>query len=410
MRHAALGFFVVVLLALAPAATGSDRAGGGGAVGSPGRPSKTFVPAPGEATPRAFADATQAQLASDGELGLWLLETGYRRGRLRLALYERESGRWGRMEGPPQRPSGAGVVKVAPAPGTIMPQPCLGFTEAGTGRPLVTCHGLRKWFPWSFEHLVPAGSRLVDLATIRGRLTALFAYRDPRGRHTLAVIRSNPGGGHFDRTGQPLRVGRALAQLGDGTHERGDPAVEIALETQGPRPSRYVERLDRDHWVRVGPVLRGPGLGPLVSGSVRVGERTYMPANDAETSPWDFSAYVSAGGSRWARSGSGPLSTGLGNAQGRLDFAAGAAWASWQEDRALSSGGFAATIRIARLGPSGEPLEEQKLWQGRVVGPGSTQVIAFEGKLLALYMRGGRQGRLVPTVVPITEESTAGGA
>jgi hypothetical protein len=352
--------------------------------------------------PRAFADTTYAQLATDGEQRLWLLETGYRGGHLRLALHEGGSGAWRPVKPPPQLPSDAAAVKVAAAPGTLTPQPCLAFTEAKTGHPVITCHGLRKWFPQSVGHLVAAGSRLVDLATIRGRLVALFVGRVSRRSSELQVIQTNPGGGHLERAGPPLRIGSVLAQLGDGTHERGDPQVEVAIESQRAKPTRYVMRLENHRWVRGGPVLRGPGLGPLVSGSVRVGPTTYMPVIDAEVEPWTFSVYSSSGGSRWIP---GPPTKGFGDAQGRLDFAAGAIWASWQEDRELKAGGFEAVNRVARLGTGGERLDEQKLWQGRVVGPGNTQVLAFRDQLLTLFMRGGQNGKLVTSVVSLNIEA-----
>lgn len=248
-------------------------------------------------TPRAFADATYAQLATDGEQRLWLLEAGYRGHHLALALFQHGFGRWHTMGVPPQMPSDAGPVDVAAAPGTITPEPCLGFTEVRTRRPIITCHGLHRWFPRPFGHLVAPGSRLVQLATSRGRLVALLEQRVSSTKSGFQVIRTNADGQHFERDGRVLWTGAALAQLGDGTHERTDPQVEVAIETQGSaKPSRYVERLQDHRWSRVGAVLRGPGLGPLVSGPVRLGQATYMPVTDAEVEPWTFSAYSSDGG------------------------------------------------------------------------------------------------------------------
>jgi hypothetical protein len=350
-------------------------------------------------TPRAFADTAYAQLASDGEQHLWLLSAGFRKRQFRLALHERGPGSWRVVAAPPQTPSDAAPVNVASNPRTFEPQPCLGFTDAQTRVPLITCHSKHRWFPQQIRQLLPPRSQLVQLMTIHGRLLALFSARPRQGRSGFKVIQTTAGGGHWESGGPLLRTGPALAQLGSGSQSRGGPWIELAVETQGPRPVRSVVAVMRDgRWHRLGPAVSGVGLGPLVSGPVRNGETIAMPVNDAGRSPWAFSSFSASRGGDWKRV---RLSGGFGNAQGRIDYAAGSAWASWQEDRETGSGGFEAINWVAELGADGEPLEARKLWQGRVVGPGNTQVVEADGQVQALYMRGDRRGRLVPVVVPV---------
>jgi hypothetical protein len=348
--------------------------------------------------PSAFADTTSAELATDGEDRLWLLSTGYRKRRFRLSIHRYGSDSWKRLKPPPQAPSGDGPVNVVWKPKTIGPAPCLGFTEARRLTPIITCKGLDRWYPQAVDKLLSPKAKLIELAQIGGQLFALFQVRSSQGDVGVRVIKTSVGGGHWEAAGRMLETGPALARLGGAGTPRA-PRVELAVETQGRNPIRYVTELKDNRWVPPSKILKGPGLGPLLSGPVRIGETTLLPVVDAERSPWPFSVYSSTKATAW-RTG-GALSTGHGNAQGRIDFAAGAVWASWQEHREMQAGGFTAINWVAKMGPNGEPIEKRRLWSGRTVGPGSTQVIAFRGQVLALYMRGGSSGRLVPRIMAI---------
>jgi hypothetical protein len=86
------------------------------------------------------------------------------------------------------------------------------------------------------------------------------------------------------------------------------------------------------------------------------------------------------------------LSSGVGNAQGGLDLADGQVWATWQEHDPLKDGRFRTRIYAAELSPTGRVKRKIRLWRGLSIGPGSIQVLAFQGETLALFMRGSSNG------------------
>ncbi|MDX6634362.1 MAG: hypothetical protein QOF06_565 [Solirubrobacterales bacterium] len=77
----------------------------------------------------------------------------------------------------------------------------------------------------------------------------------------------------------------------------------------------------------------------------------------------------------------------------------------------MKTGGFQTGIFAAELTPKGKLRRKVRLWRGVSIGPGSTQVIEFEGRTLALYMRRSASGRELQATVrrifgPITSSGS----
>jgi hypothetical protein len=183
---------------------------------------------------------------------------------------------------------------------------------------------------------------------------------------------------------------QAIAQL--AITEPGDPTPPaVGLATQRTSAKHFVYELHGEAWSRLKPAVNDVGVGPLVGGPVLITNRILYPVNQADSQPWSFSVESARIGS--AQPKVRRLSTGAGNAQGQLDLADGRIWATWQEDAPLKDGRFRAAIYAAELSSNGQVRRKVKLWRGLRIGPGSTQVLAFDGKTFALYMRSSRNGR-----------------
>jgi hypothetical protein len=335
--------------------------------------------------PRAFADDSAAELATDGRDALWLLVTGYEGRRFAAKVFLTEGGDWTEMPALAEEvgndgPANIAVAKLAGAEEV----PCVGYSEAGGGKPLITCWVGGQWqrqpLPSSMRN-----ARLVQMSGSQGQLTALFQGNLPSGKTAFQVIRLGSSG--WEAIGPRIKTPAALAQLGsDSPDDSGSPL--IGVETQGSTPKRYVLALRGGDWVRLGPVFGGPGLGPLLGGPVTSGRSIFMPVNDAEQTPWTFSVLSIRAGLGATTAQPNDLSVDAGNAQGKI-YEVGndrAAWATWREDEPLRSGAFRTRIYAARLSARTQVIRKVRLWGGVSIGPGSTQVIEFRGRLLALYM------------------------
>jgi len=124
----------------------------------------------------------------------------------------------------------------------------------------------------------------------------------------------------------------------------------------------------------------------MVGGPVITQASALFPVTQADVVPWSFSAQALPLESSTGRPSGRRLSVGAGNAQGRLDVASGEIWATWQEDMPLRDGRFRVGIFAAQLKADGSVKRRIELWRGISIGPGSTQVVAFQGRTLALYM------------------------
>jgi hypothetical protein len=339
------------------------------------------------ATPKAFFFDSSAELATDGQRGLWLVMAGYNRhgGDFGAKVFQEQSSGWKMLPSIPQGVSSDGQINIAieNAATTAKTFPCLAFSERSTRKPVITCWAGRSWQLQHFANLIPHSAQLVQLANVGRQLVALFETRPSPKATRFDVLRQSARG--WEAAGSSIRMSGALAQLGKAASS--SPDLTIGFETQGLTPSRYVLSLTGKHWAQQGPAFKGPGLGPLVSGPVTFAMSTYFPVIDAEAVPWSFSVFALHRGSTWHRAAAEPLSKGSGNAQGRIDFAGNTVWASWQQDKEAGGGRFRAQIYAAELNENGAKRRKIRLWQGTSIGPGNTQVVKFRGNLLALYMR-----------------------
>jgi len=335
--------------------------------------------------PRAFADDFAAELASDGRDSLWLLVTGYEGGRFAAKVFQAEDGGWKELPAPAREVGNEGAVNIALARLSGAEEaPCVSFGEADTGKPRITCWVDGEWQPQRLPSLV-RGARLVQVEYGVGYLTALFQGDLPSGRFVLQVMRLDASG--WQAVGPRIKVPAALAHLGS-EYPEGSGSPLIGIETQSGSPERYVVALRKQNWVRLGPTIGGPGLGPQLGGPVVSGRSILVPVNDAEKTPWSFSVLSFPAAPSAAAAQADVVSIDSGNAQGKIDEVGDsrAAWATWREDDPLPSGAFRTKIYAASLGARGQIKRKLRLWNGISIGPGSTQVIEFRGQLLALYM------------------------
>jgi hypothetical protein len=316
-------------------------------------------------------------------------------------VFSKKAGAWRAVPAPPGHVSNGAPINIAVAsvPGLSEPSPCLGFTEITTRQPIFTCRWDGAWHQQP-DPVLAKGEQLVQLQSREGVLSALFEIRPTPRTSAFRVLQLTAEG--WKEVGSPITGPAALAQLGDEVPGSNAP-LTVGIETQTSSPSRFVLALEGGTWRRVGAAIKGPGIGPLLSGPAAAGRSILFPVVDTEEAPWSFAAHPVAPASSKAAEPN-DLSNETGNAQGRLDSANGDVWATWQEDKELPSGDFKARIYAARLNSRGAVTREIPLWGGVSVGPGNTQVVEFRGHLLALYMPSGSRGDagLQATVKPLS--------
>jgi hypothetical protein len=339
------------------------------------------------AGPRAFADESYAELATDGREGLWLAVSGYQRdGDFGLRVFKREGSDWSELPTPPGEVSGDIPISLAIADNEGEPAPCLGYSVGVKWKATIACFEGDEWQRKDLPGL--RNGQLQQIASEDGDLVGLIAERS--GTQTRYRLLQEAGA-EWTLT-PPVTTPAAVARLAIDSPEGSDerpPA--IGLVTQGQRSQHYVLELRGKRWRKLRPAIRGVGTGPLVGGPIVLPQRVLYPVIEANEEPWSFSVQSARLGSSKVKEV--PLSTGRGNAQGQLHLLGDAVWATWQEDDPRKDGRFHASIYAAELDPTGRVRRKIQLWQGLSIGPGSTQVIEFEGRTVALYMRSSSNGR-----------------
>jgi hypothetical protein len=339
--------------------------------------------------PRAFADESYAELASDGKRGLWMAVAGYDRQRdFGLRLFRKQGSGWAPLPPPSGRVSPDLPISIAMAGGKTGLKPCLGYSNDPGRLPVVSCwargHWARKPLPKA------ESAQLLQLAGNSGDLVALLLEQPSPRVADYRVLRFHSN--RWSLEGPPVSAPTAVARLAVNLRPgRDSPAIGVT--TQTARAERYVLGLDGQRWRRVGPVLRGLGIGPMVGGPVITQTGALFPVTQADVVPWSFSAHALPVESSSGKSSGKRLSVGAGNAQGRLDVASDEIWATWQEDTPLRDGRFRVGIFAAQLKSDGSVKRRIELWRGISIGPGSTQVVDFQGRRLALYMPSSSNGR-----------------
>jgi hypothetical protein len=335
--------------------------------------------------PAGFADESWAELASDGGEDLWLAVAGYRRsGDFGLRIFRRGAHDWEEAPVPPGKVSQDLPISIA-VPGSAG-APCLGYSAGSRPAPVVACLDAGNWRPLDLPPL--HGGQLVQIATHDGDLVALFAKQEP-GASRYWLLRN--AGGAWTSTPQ-FSAPAAIAQLAsESPDETAANFPAIGVTTQGRSSQHFVAELRDGGWHRLQPALQGLGTGPFVGGPVLFGGRIFYPVNEADAEPWSFSVHTARIGSTEARPER--LSADAGNAQGRLDLVGGRVWATWQEQDPRKGGGFQTGVFAAELTPKGRLRRKVRLWRGVSIGPGSIQIVEFQGRTLALYMRSSSNGR-----------------
>lgn len=335
--------------------------------------------------PAAFADESWAELASD-EDDLWLAVAGYTRsGVLGVRVFEKAGLVWEKLPIPPGRVSGDLPLSLAVS-GEPDGAPCLGYSVGSRPAPIVVCFDGENWN--SLDPSSRGGGYLSQIEAHNGDLVALFDKQGPRG--ASYQLRRNSG----DRwlSAPPISAPPSIAQIAiEGPEESAAEFPPVGFATQARKSQHFVTELHGGGWRKLQPALHGLGTGPLVGGPVLLGDRVLYPVNQADREPWSFSVLTARVGS--SKATPERLSTGEGNAQGGLDLVGSRVWATWQEHDPLRTGGFKTGIFAAELTPNGKLRRKVRLWRGVSIGPGSIQVIEFEGRTLALYMRSSASGR-----------------
>lgn len=335
------------------------------------------------AGPEAFADESFAELATDGSEALWMAVAGYERGgTFGLRVFQRSGESWEAAVSPPGEVSSDVPISITIPDNST--NPCLGYSVGPTRKPVVACLQDGEWNRQELPS-VPNG-QLVQLDSDSGGLLALVVEKGARAVRYRLLTQEE---GEWKKE-PPVLAPPGVARLAIES-PAGSESPAIGLATQGRVAQHLVFELKDGSWTKLRPSLEDVGTGPLVGGPVVLPRRIYYPVTEADSEPWRFSVQSARIGSADAKAVQ--LSSGAGNSQGRLDLAGDEIWATWQEDKPRKDGRFRARIFAAELGKSGEPRRRVKLWSGLSIGPGSTQVIEFQGDLLALYMRSGFDGR-----------------
>jgi len=368
---AALALPLVLLAALAALVAGCGAEDGTAA----GRPSLG---------PGAFPDESWAELASDGDDDLWLAVAGYQRnGDFGLRVFRRGASDWEELPVPPGQVSQDLPMSIA-VPVGIGDGPCVGYSTGLRPSPVVACFREGAW-----ESLgIPAKGQLLQIGAQDGELVAMIGEQRARTSRYRLLRNAGEGWTSTPPVSAPPAVARLAIESPQGP-EANFPGIGFA--TQGRLSQHFVTELRDGRWRRLEPTLQDIATGPLVGGPVLLDKRVLYPVTEADVEPWSFSVQTARIGSNDARPEQ--LSTGAGNAQGRLDLAGDQVWATWQEHRPRKKGGFRAAVFAAELTPQGQLDRKVRLWQGVSIGPGSIQVVEFQGRTLALYMRATNDGR-----------------
>lgn len=351
------------------------------------------APVPPSSVATAFADDSFAELATDGDDALWLAVSGYSSaGRFGLRVFRADREGWVALPPPPGKPSGDLPISIAVRGGGADATPCLGYSLGAAQKPNVVCLTEGEWRRIALPSLGEA--RLFQVGEEEGRLTALLLQRvGDSARYRLL----NEAQDRWNLS-PSIPVPPAIARLAIESSQGWAASPTVGVTTQGRRPRRYAAELRNGVWHKLGPPVADAELGPTVGGPVVLSGRVLYPVNEADSEPWSFSIHAAGIGSATAREVA-RLSSGAGNAQGRLDLAGGRLWATWQEDDPRRDGRFRATVYAAELSPRGRVRRKVKLWHGISIGPGSTQVVEFKDRQLALFMPGSSDGKGLRTAV-----------
>ena len=212
--------------------------------------------------PRAFRDDASAELATEGTNSLWLLVTGYNGQRLGAKVFEWDGSGWRQLPPPAKAVGGAGPVNIAVGAvgGSGARVPCVGFSDAESGRPVLKCWDEDTWR----AQPLPRVARNAHLTQLQGDgedLSVLFEGRRTSTKSSFRVFDLSAEG--WATVGPIITGPPALAQLGGEGRSRR-PAPLVAIETQGAESSRYVLTLERGGWEQLGAAIEDTGIGPLV--------------------------------------------------------------------------------------------------------------------------------------------------
>lgn len=340
--------------------------------------------------PAAFADESYAEIATDGEDGFWLAVGGYRRdGTFGLRVFRLDGSRWIELPDPPGQVSSDVPISITPGGEDGAEGPCLGYSVGDAWEPMVTCYASDRWREAGLPRV---DGQLLEIG--RGDaagLVALFTERAGARAHFRLLHETREG--WF--SAPPFSSAAAIAKLTVSTlgSEGADAVPSIGLVTQGRRARHSVVELRGGDWRPLQPVVSDAGTGPAIGGPIVSAGRVFYPVNEAQAEPWVFSVHSGAIGSPTRKADAVRLSAGAGNTQGRLDLVGDRPWASWQEDDPRKDGRFNARILAAELSPSGEIRRKVSLWRGVSIGPGNTQVVSFDGRTIALFMRASSNGK-----------------
>ena len=336
--------------------------------------------------PAAFPDESWAELASDGGDALWLAVAGYRRdGNFGLRVFRRAAPGWKQLPVPPGRISDDLPLSITVPAGSRMP--CLGYSAGTRPAPVIACFDGGDWQPRELP--APPRGQLIQIATFGGDLVALVDQPQETQRSRYFLLRDGGGGW---ASAPPISAPPAIAQIAleDDPKEAAVSFPRVGFATQGLYSQHFIAELRNGRWRRLQPSSRKVGAGPLVGGPALLGNRIFYPVTEADIEPWSFSVLTARIGS--PRATRQRLSSGGGNAQGHLDLVGGRVWATWQEHESSKGRGFRAAIFAAELSPTGRVRRKLRLWHGVSIGPGSLQIVEFEGRMLALYMRSSVNG------------------
>ena len=356
-----------------------------------------------DSSPDAFSDDFSAKLAADrGRLWLAVLGANGEDRSLRVKVFARGNGRWESTAGIDAAVSSASPISFAVPPDQVAEDvgaPCLGLTTVSRTSE-VRCLNQGSWKAIRLPDAMRRSCQIVDLYSYRGGLVALTTANEPK-KLILQAWKLDTAGWH--RLGNPVKAEGGVGLLGQNSDPNAIP--DILLTTFNRVPERRVLSLRDGRWEQPVPPLKGPGMGPTTSGSVRHGDYVYIPVDVATERNWPLSVFSFTPQQSWRQVGERKVNSGVGSAQGGIDYAAGNVWVTWQQnDSSHLKRGLFPTQIFAQCLTSEELGEQTLLWKGLSIGPGSVQIVGAEDQEYALFMRpSGRDPRgLHATVRPVS--------
>jgi len=260
------------------------------------------------------------------------------------------------------------------------------------------CLGPGGWKRIALPRNTPWQYLVQGMATVNGQivvpLNEIEKTHNRKSRFRSTTKLSRLAGDRLVQLGPLMRVNKQSVVKMETTvrPSAGRQPLRLAVTTQSDPTQQWISTLTKQGWKRAPESPRLSGAKSL-TGPVRASNGTFMLTSETQPDTGDeYSAYVfrKSSGNSWDKVGGKAINVGEGSAQGGLFAVGNRVWAVWNENSfgdAAFGGMIPTSIHAARISKDGTSFDRRvKLWTGRVVFPGSVQMIAYKGRPVALFM------------------------